>query len=386
MLKFSVREYLITVCCGLVFFISGVPAAAEPVDTYDALYEKLPGSLSSRTFNTQAIEHAQEFIKTRQLAQRRRVISFVKPIDIFFLNEKYISVSFELTVKPQNQKAIIAVLLENLANKRVKFYNGLYILWIGEKDLSDYQDVTSDQLCKYYQEIGAKDCKPAFRRSRLEAAVSAKSDIGHTHDISEITGTIPENRIDDNITRDSELEAALAKKVDLDTVQRLIPESTNENVDQSYVESLEKRIALLEAELAKVTPLLKGMVRAGNTLILTNMNLQIVNGKGKTESTNGNGNLIIGYNESKDAKHSGSHNIVVGPDNTYTSYGGIVTGRNNAVSGKYAVAVGGENQSASGDYSGVFGGKNNKATGPHTSVSGGRNRTVAAKNPHFIQQ
>ena len=54
-------------------------------------------------------------------------------------------------------------------------------------------------------------------------------------------------------------------------------------------------------------------------------NLYIVNGLGSTTTTNASGNLIVGYNETGnlhgDAR-TGSHNIVVGAQQSFSSYGG----------------------------------------------------------------
>src|SRR6516225_3097954 len=54
---------------------------------------------------------------------------------------------------------------------------------------------------------------------------------------------------------------------------------------------------------------------AANEVVITGANLRIVNGLGSTETTNGLGNLIVGYNEERGFgldKRTGSHNVVVG--------------------------------------------------------------------------
>src|SRR5690606_35194649 len=63
------------------------------------------------------------------------------------------------------------------------------------------------------------------------------------------------------------------------------------------------------------------------TAVFEGCNVQIVNGVGATDSTNALGNLIIGYNENQSGyARNGSHNLVVGRDHGYTSYGGFVAG------------------------------------------------------------
>src|SRR5262245_20744675 len=51
------------------------------------------------------------------------------------------------------------------------------------------------------------------------------------------------------------------------------------------------------------------------TIRITGVNVQVVNGLGATETTNGVGNLVIGYNEPGNAlgdSRVGSHNVCIG--------------------------------------------------------------------------
>ena len=89
--------------------------------------------------------------------------------------------------------------------------------------------------------------------------------------------------------------------------------------------------------------------------------------------TNGLGNLIIGWNEYTDgAIRTGSHNLVIGPFHSYTSYGGLVAGVHNTISGGNSSVTGGQLNSALGGGSSVTGGFGNRATGDTSSVTGGR--------------
>ncbi|GEM_PF-3483348 len=86
----------------------------------------------------------------------------------------------------------------------------------------------------------------------------------------------------------------------------------------------------------------------------------------------GLGNLIIGYDEdSGDDDKTGSHNLVVGPRHTYDSYGGVVFGDDNAISGPWAGVLGGDHSVASGDAAVVIGGSTNTASGLLSVVLGG---------------
>ena len=144
--------------------------------------------------------------------------------------------------------------------------------------------------------------------------------------------------------------------------------------------SLKSRVGALETRVGTLESTLAGVARSGNTLTFAGMNLQVMNGAGKTESTNGLGNLIIGYNEEDrdfPSSRSGSHNLVVGDLHTYSSYGGLVVGRANTLTGPFA-SVTGENNAATGGGSSVSGGYGNLASGNYASVSGGQGNTASS--------
>lgn len=108
--------------------------------------------------------------------------------------------------------------------------------------------------------------------------------------------------------------------------------------------------------------ILNALLLNDTDLTFTGVNVHIVNGLNGTEMTNGGGSLIIGYNEAGTTftqARNGSHNLVVGQANNYTSYGGIVAGFNTTTA----------------PYASVTGGQSNTANSGHTSVSGGRNFT-----------
>jgi len=136
------------------------------------------------------------------------------------------------------------------------------------------------------------------------------------------------------------------------------------------------------------------------------VNVQIVNGQGTTPTTNGAGNLIIGYNEDEPYARgtctvsvqglndtyektcisdggtftrslSGSHNVVIGSGHGYSSFGGMVVGEANLITGKFAVVSAGAANTASGDYGGVSAGGSNTASGGYSGVSGGFGNTAS---------
>ncbi len=111
-------------------------------------------------------------------------------------------------------------------------------------------------------------------------------------------------------------------------------------------------------------------------------NVRVLSGSGATDgAVNGEGNLIIGYNESSDGEdRSGSHNLVIGPGHSYSSYGGFVAGLGNTVSGIYASVTGGTSNTASSQYSSVAGGNANTASGESASVSGGNGNEASGES------
>lgn len=161
----------------------------------------------------------------------------------------------------------------------------------------------------------------------------------------------------------------------------------------------------------------------GKRVVFTGVDVQIVNGSGTTSGptpvNNGGGNLIIGYNQATTTAtlvcsngqfaneadcltgggvwgrslHSGYHNVVIGDGHSYSSYGGLVAGNENAItrasasvsggrgnlaSGSYSSVTAGSSNIASGEYSSVTGGSVNKSMGLHTWVSGGGHNTATS--------
>jgi hypothetical protein len=122
------------------------------------------------------------------------------------------------------------------------------------------------------------------------------------------------------------------------------------------------------------------------TIRITGVNVQLEDGAGSTAAVNGEGNLVLGYDQSPGpGGQSGSHNVVLGSGQAYTSYGSIIGGSDNfdaghdstvlgygnAVTGPYASITGGRLGTASGSMSSVQGGYSNQASAAYASVAGG---------------
>jgi len=114
------------------------------------------------------------------------------------------------------------------------------------------------------------------------------------------------------------------------------------------------------------------------TIQISGANVQIVDGEGATEATNGAGNLIIGYDENPRAEpQTGSHDLIVGPEQRYTSYGSILGGRDNKALGPDDFVVGVANR-AGNEGSSVSGGFENTASFELSSIFGGKKLSTKA--------
>jgi len=142
------------------------------------------------------------------------------------------------------------------------------------------------------------------------------------------------------------------------------------NSQQTTINSQQTAINTLSAKLQYVTT-------TGHDMTLTG-NLHVISGAGATNaSVNGLGNIIIGYNELQSGsgavnKRTGSHCLILGTQNNYTSYGGIVAGQGNTIGGSYAGITGGFSNTAVGAYSSIAGGYGNTANGSYANIAGGR--------------
>ena len=137
------------------------------------------------------------------------------------------------------------------------------------------------------------------------------------------------------------------------------------------------------------------------TIVLTGVNLKILNGLPRFAGTNGAGNLILGHHELRldyfvdetavTDNRTGSHNIVIGDFHNYLGDGGVVTGDFNEIdyfgsviggfqnkaSGPFSVIIGGgDNQTADGAAVVICGGVNNRATGHFSAIFGGSGAIV----------
>lgn len=168
-----------------------------------------------------------------------------------------------------------------------------------------------------------------------------------------------------------------------------------------HIKSLEQKVATLENNTVLALDGKLGLGTDSNTgqptARFTGINVQIVNGTNHSYTSNGQGNLIIGYNETLASQlefcssggwssqstceshgnvwaadqRTGSHNLVVGSGNAYSGSMGVVAGTQNIINGRAATVTGGRFNLAGGSHSSVSGGDKNTAYGRYASVSGG---------------
>jgi hypothetical protein len=160
-----------------------------------------------------------------------------------------------------------------------------------------------------------------------------------------------------------------------------LPSGTaQEEAAQGGQRGLPQRVAALER-------LLKHFSREDNEVFITGANLHLVNGLGATDTTNGLGNLIVGYNEPRGFEPDvriGSHNIVVGGEHNFSSFAGLVVGNLNEIGGQFASVLAGFRNTASGIGSSVSGGRGNTASGLVATVGGGFRNTASGGDSSVI--
>jgi hypothetical protein len=159
---------------------------------------------------------------------------------------------------------------------------------------------------------------------------------------------------------------------------------------EAEVLTLMSEHAVLKAKLERV-PIQE--IDGAYSIVIDGANLHVRNGLGATNGnpanpysqnlgmTNGLGNLILGDNESRAViggtdLRTGSHTLVLGQRQNFTSFGGLLADRDNGVSGPFASVTGGNFCSANAEFASVTGGTSNHANGRRATVSGGRGHSA----------
>ena len=259
--------------------------------------------------------------------------------------------------------------------------DGLYLrIWFddgvnGLEQLVPDQRLTSTGYSFMSVNAGDADTVDGYHGATLEesaeidtdiATHAALSDAHHTKttSFSDLTDQATDTQIPNDITINYAAYAGDADTVDGKHASEL---------DQS------PEIAALEARVAALEGLLQYVTRSGQDYTLQG-NLHVVNGTSSTDGPpNSLGNVIIGYNESRGSgdNRTGSHMLVVGKANNYSTFGGIVVGENNETNSAYSTVSGGFDNTASGAWSSISGGLANNTIGNCSTVSSGVGNTAS---------
>ncbi len=162
---------------------------------------------------------------------------------------------------------------------------------------------------------------------------------------------------------------------------------------QDQVVALQTQLTDMHTQLASIEAIAPHVslkaVNGHDAARFSSANLQAVNGVGSTASANGLGNMIIGYDEADTSGlyhctigtnpatqtpvanetdcvaaggewlntgfKTGSHYLVLGMQNNYSRWGGLITGTYNTSNFDFASVSGGHHNTASGSYSSITG-------------------------------
>ena len=186
--------------------------------------------------------------------------------------------------------------------------------------------------------------------------------------------------------------------------------AANAEIINLKTENKELRLDIETLQISEVTDLANYLSieadRQGNPVaVFSGINVHVNNGLGNTDSKNGLGNFVVGYDEEKifgaevcsdvqflDQSNcesngetwavihkSGSHVLVVGARHNYSQFGGIVVGFRNNILGEFSSVSGGRANTARGSGSSISGGSSGIASGANSSISGGNRNTASGE-------
>jgi len=197
----------------------------------------------------------------------------------------------------------------------------------------------------------------------------------HQHNVASSTTT---DSVESLQAKVASLESSVAALLSADSTLL-----TNLQAAQTQIQTMQAQIAALEARPAGGGGGVPGLEKylfietgdknnlAGPHIVFRGVNVHVQNGQNSTVVKNGLGNLIIGYDESPSGgmgvNRTGSHNLVGGQFNAFSSWGGLVLGSNNALHGQFSAILGGQNNTVNSSawYSTIYGATGNTAMGQY---------------------
>ena len=245
--------------------------------------------------------------------------------------------------------------------------------------LADAQESAGSRLEQAESNITALQAVSNDQNSRLQQAESDLATLGFTVTSLENSVADLDNRVDAAEATVSSLNTTVTNlSTAFDGLETTVStlNTTVANLDTAFdgleatVNGFDGRISSLEH---KTAPMNRELIRGHDAITFRSVNLHLQNGTGTTDGTvNGLGNLIVGYDEAlTTSEKTGSHNIVLGRNHTYTSFGGLVGGTNNTISGPNSIALTGSGNVASKDSAVVISGFSNISDGFRSVVTGG---------------
>jgi len=316
------------------------------------------------------------------------------------MGSRFFVISFDASIiSPTPKTAMFSLLYEKQDSGELE-YTENYLSWVGATEVEGFTSLTTVSLCALFENLTGRSICESERakqvfdsemeelNARIQEQLSQTAAKKHTHSAGDITeGKLKASLIDDAICRDAELTTAISS-LKQEIEKRPLPDADAKSGSTDGVtdiEALKAQINELKQTVAHLSALLEGVSRDGSSFIFSGMNVHVVSGSGATDGTpNGLGNLIVGYNENGSQNTTktniGSHNLVIGKNQTYSSYGGFVAGASNKITAPFATITGGFNNTASGSYSSVGGGQLNTASGDFATVSGGLTRKAEGNN------
>ncbi len=133
-----------------------------------------------------------------------------------------------------------------------------------------------------------------------------------------------------------------------------------------------------------------GFVGGRPATVFQACNVYIQDGEGHTaprSTPNGLGNLIIGYDEGVAGQYPanfGCHNLILGVDNSYSSYGGIVAGTDNSIEAPSASVLGGVGNDNTGNNCVIVSGQSNKINGQSSAILSGVRNLITSEESAVI--
>lgn len=142
---------------------------------------------------------------------------------------------------------------------------------------------------------------------------------------------------------------------------------------QAEVTTLTDDVAAVQSRVATVEDVTDTMTLTSidgyPSLVVEGVNLHLRNGLGSTNTDNGTGNLIVGYNELRAAPleniRTGSHLVITGREQNYTGSSGFIGGYKNSSNADYGAILGGMENETFGLAPVVVGGLFNTAGNPN---------------------